>query len=201
VSSYRFGPFDLDLLSGELRKGSDEVSLEPRVFALLCYLVENAGRVIKREELSEKIWPDTHVSDASLTQAIASLRDALEDEVREPRYVATLPRRGYKFVGKVARDQPAGGSACHIFYGVQDFILAAGENIIGRAGDAAVRIKSDQVSRHHARIMVSTAGATIEDLGSRNGTWVIVVAMDHGHEVTTDCAFATHQFGDRVCRG
>ncbi len=172
MKTYSFGPFHLDLRSGELRNGAEEISLEPRVFSLLAYLVENRGRLMTREELIEKLWPDTHVSDASLSQAIASLRDALEDDVREPRYVVTLPRRGYKFVGKVSEDRTLSGSACHILYGLQDFILASGENIIGRGGDAAVRIRSDQVSRHHARIVVSRNGATIEDLGSRNGTLV-----------------------------
>ena len=166
-----FGPFDLDLRAGELRQGDEEISMEPRVFALLCCLVENAGRVMQREELSERIWPDAHVTDASLTQAVASLREALGDDPRAPRYVATLPKRGYKFVGNVVR-YPLAGIACHIVYGAQEFVLAAGENIIGRSRSAAVRIASDRVSRHHARIIVSAAGATIEDLGSRNGTWL-----------------------------
>src|SRR5205085_7546304 len=65
-----------------------------------------------------------------------------------------------------------GLGACHVLYGLQDFILARGENIIGRSADAAVRIRSDEVSRRHARIVVSAEGATIEDLGSRNGTLV-----------------------------
>src|SRR6266511_6246962 len=148
VKSYAFGPFRLDLSSGELRKEADEISLEPRVFALLTYLVENHGRLITREELLEKIWPDAHVSDASLSQAVASLRDALDDDPRKPRYVATVPRRGYKFVGEVSETaRNPRGTAHHVLYGLQDFILAPGENIIGRAGDAAVRVRSDDVSR------------------------------------------------------
>lgn len=172
MSTYSFGEFDLDLRSGELRKHGEEIRLEPRVFALLSYFVENAGRVIDRSELLDKIWPETHVSDASLTQAIKSLREALEDDPRESVYVTTLPRRGYKFVTKVVLGQGTRGSACHIFYGLKEFVLAAGENVIGRARDAAVCIRSDEVSRRHARIVVSATGATIEDLGSRNGTWV-----------------------------
>jgi DNA-binding winged helix-turn-helix (wHTH) protein len=172
VKRYAFGDFRLDLDSGELRRNEGEIALEPRVFALLTYLVENGGRVISREELLEKLWPDTHVTDASLTQAVASLREALADDVREPLYLMTLPRRGYKFVAKVAQDRNPSGSGYHILYGLQDFILAAGENVIGRAGDAAVRIRSDDVSRHHARVTISPHGARIEDLGSRNGTIV-----------------------------
>jgi len=169
MKSYTFGAFRLDLERGELRRETSEISLEPRVFALLAYLVENAGRLIPREELLEQIWPDTHVTDASLSQAIASLRQALDDDVHEPLYLVTLPRRGYKFVATVSE---ARANAYHILYGLQDFILAPGENIIGRSGDAAVRIRSDEVSRHHARVLISPSGAQIEDLGSRNGTIV-----------------------------
>jgi DNA-binding winged helix-turn-helix (wHTH) protein len=172
VKTYAFGPFRLDLESGELRKEAEEITLEPRVFALLAYLTENAGRVIPREELLEKLWPDTHVTDASLSQAVASLRDALDDDVREPLYLVTLPRRGYKFVAKVSEQRAATAGAHHILYGLQDFILAPGDNVIGRSGDAAVRIRSDDVSRHHARVVISSDHARIEDLGSRNGTIV-----------------------------
>jgi DNA-binding winged helix-turn-helix (wHTH) protein len=192
VKTYSFGPFQLDLRSGELRKDAEEISLEPRVFTLLAYLVENSGRVIAREELLEKLWPDTHVTDASLSQAVASLREALDDDVREPRYVATLPRRGYKFVGRVSEDRSPRGRAYHILYGLQDFVLAPGENIIGRGGDAAVRIRSDEVSRHHARVFVSSSGAQIEDLGSRNGTLV------RGERIEGPCEL---QNGDEVVIG
>ncbi len=183
VKSYSFGPLRLDLNSGELRDGSEEISLEPRVFALLVYLVENAGRVIPREELLEAIWPDTHVTDDSLSKAVASLREALHDDVREPRYLVTLPRRGYKFVAKVSEERTPTGCAYHILYGLQDFILAPGENIIGRGGDAAVRIRSEEVSRHHARVVISSAGARIEDLGSRNGTIVSGARIEGAREL------------------
>src|SRR5207302_903162 len=93
-------------------------------FALLYYLVENASRVIDRSELLDEIWPETHVSDASLTQAIVSLREALEDDPRESLYVTTLPRRGYKFVAKVIVGHRRRGAARHIFYGIKEFVLA-----------------------------------------------------------------------------
>lgn len=171
MQTYAFGAFRLDLTRGELRENDREVSLEPRVFALLTYFVENAGRLLSRVELMEKLWPETHVTDASLSQAVAALRTALHDEAQTPRYIDTLPKRGYKFIAEVRADTPPGASY-HIVYGLQDFVLAQGENIIGRAGDAAVRIRSDDVSRHHAKVTILSSGARIEDLGSRNGTIV-----------------------------
>ena len=172
---YVFGPFRLDLRGGELLRDNIAVALEPKVFALLAYLVDHCGQVVSRQELLDAIWPDAHVTDASLSQAVAALRQALKDKARQPRFIATLPRRGYKFIGDVAEEKPERAAkfvVYHVIYGLQDFILASGENIIGRAGDAAVRIRSDEVSRHHARIVVSSSGATIEDLGSMNGTLV-----------------------------
>ena len=172
---YLFGPFRLDLNSGELLRDKTPVDVEPKVFALLSYLVARHGRLVSRQELLDAVWPDAHVTDASLSQAVAALRQALNDRPREPRYIATLPTRGYKFIAEVVEEKPdriTKATVYHLIYGLQDFILAPGENIIGRAGDAAVRIRSDEVSRHHARIIVSSSGATIEDLGSTNGTVV-----------------------------
>jgi DNA-binding winged helix-turn-helix (wHTH) protein len=171
---YLFGEFRLDLHGGELLRNETAVVIEPKVFALLSYLVAHHGRLVGRQELLDAVWPDAHVTDASLSQAMAALRKALDDEPRHARYIATLPRRGYKFIAEVAKEKPehTTNRVYHLIYGLRDFILAPGENIIGRAGDAAVRIRSDEVSRHHARIVVSSSGATIEDLGSTNGTLV-----------------------------
>lgn len=131
----------------------------------------------------EKLWPETHVTDASLSQAVASLRTALHDDAQTPEYIVTLPRRGYKFVAEVKRRHEPLPCAYHIVYGLQEFVLAAGENIIGRAGDAAVRIRSEDVSRHHAKVTISPSGARIEDLGSRNGTIVGGQQIDHAREL------------------
>jgi DNA-binding winged helix-turn-helix (wHTH) protein len=171
VETFAFGPFELDLRAGELRGEAGNIALEPKVFALVVYLIQRRGELVTREELLEALWRDTNVSDASVTQAVASLRDALGDDARNPRYIATMQRRGYKFVADVI-EGGAAKAAYHIVYGLKDFILAPGENIIGRGGDAAVRIASERASRHHARILVSASGAIIEDLGSTNGTIV-----------------------------
>src|SRR5207253_1657837 len=132
---YLFGPFRLDLHSGELLRNKTAMPLEPKVFALLSFLVANHGRLVSRQELLDEVWPEAHVTDASLSRAVAALREALNDDPREPRYIATVPRRGYKFIAEVAEDKlerTAKEAVCHVIYGLQDFILAPGENIIGR---------------------------------------------------------------------
>src|SRR5207245_2451678 len=126
--------------------------------------------LLAKETLLDAIWRDTHVTESSLSRAVAVLRDALGEDAHSPQFIETAPRRGYRFIGAVTAEESH--VRYHVLFGPQDFILAPGENIIGRSPDVAVYIKSPQVSRHHARIITSSAGATIEDLGSTNGTVV-----------------------------
>lgn len=99
--SFAFGPFRLEPAAGRLLRGDDVVPLTPKVFDTLLLFVENAGRVLSREVITERIWPDTIVADTSLTQNIFLLRKALGEE-----YIETVPRRGYRFTAAVARVEP-----------------------------------------------------------------------------------------------
>jgi len=166
---YAFGPFRVDLRAGQLLRDGTPVDLEPAVFALLVYLLCNPKRLIGRDELLDELWKGTHVSDASLSRAVAKLREALDDGAREPHYIETVPRRGYRFIAPVL-EAPAG--AYRLIHGVREFILTPGVHIIGRGHDCGVCIESTDVSRHHVQIAVDSLGATIKDLGSRNGTIV-----------------------------
>lgn len=99
----RFGPFDVNLRTGELRKHGLKIRLQDQPFQILAMLLEDAGDVITREELRQKLWPDdTFVDfDHGLNNAINRLREALNDSSEHPRYVETLPRRGYRFIARV----------------------------------------------------------------------------------------------------
>ncbi len=99
----RFGAFELDLRAGELRKHGVRIKLQEQPFQILQILLEHPGEVIAREELQKRIWPaDTFVDfDHGLYNAIKRLREALGDTAETPRYIETLPKRGYRFVGPV----------------------------------------------------------------------------------------------------
>src|SRR4030095_14992939 len=99
----RFGTFELDLRAGELRKEGVRVKLQDQPFQILAMLLEQPRQVVTREELRRRLWPsDTFVDfDHSLNKAINKLREALEDTADNPRFVETLPRRGYRFLGSV----------------------------------------------------------------------------------------------------
>src|SRR5207245_4714782 len=104
----RFGIFEVNLAAGELRKNGARLRLQEQPFQVLTVLLENAGSVVTREDLRQKIWPaDTFVDfDHSLNTAVNKIRDALGDSASSPRFVETLARRGYRFVAPVQREEP-----------------------------------------------------------------------------------------------
>lgn len=106
----RFGVFEVDLTSGELRKRGSRIPLQEQPFRILVRLLERPGEVVTRDELRQELWPaDTFVDfDHGLNAAIKRLRDALGDAADTPRFIETLPRRGYRFVGSVQRDAGLG---------------------------------------------------------------------------------------------
>jgi eukaryotic-like serine/threonine-protein kinase len=97
---YRFGPFEVDSSSGELRKNGSRVKLQDQPYRLLVALLENSGEVISREELRNRLWQeDTFVDfENGLRVAVRKLREALGDDAENPRYVETIPKRGYRFL-------------------------------------------------------------------------------------------------------
>lgn len=98
---YRFGVFQLDVRAGELRKNGVRLKLQEQPFQVLCMLIEHSGGIVTREELRDRLWPaDTFVDfDHGLNAAVKRLRDALGDSAESPRFVETVARRGYRFIG------------------------------------------------------------------------------------------------------
>jgi DNA-binding winged helix-turn-helix (wHTH) protein/Tol biopolymer transport system component len=102
--SYRFGPFRLDTAKKRLWRGDDVVSLTPKAFETLLVLVERAGQVVEKDEFLKAVWPETFVEEATLAQNISTLRKALGDTSDTPTFIATVPRRGYRFVELVTAE-------------------------------------------------------------------------------------------------
>ena len=171
---FEFEDFVLDCAAGELRHGSAAVALRPKVYELLEYLVRNPGRLISKEELLDAVWGETHVSDGSLNRTVAELRQILRDDPRSPRLIETVARRGYRFIGGVTETATAPSDVSEFVLLFPDRIvpLRIGATIIGRVPECDVQIIAPSVSRRHARILINEEGASIEDLGSTNGTFV-----------------------------
>src|SRR5450631_3486421 len=104
----RFGNFEVDLRTGELRKGGVKQKFGGQPFHVLSILLERPGDVVTRDELQKRLWPDTFVDvDHNLNTAINKIREALGDSAESPRYVETIPRRGYRFIGTLEAPVPA----------------------------------------------------------------------------------------------
>jgi DNA-binding winged helix-turn-helix (wHTH) protein len=103
---FRFGSFELDVRSGELRKQGRRIRLQDQPLQVLTMLLEHSGEVVTREELQKRLWPaDTFVDfDHGLNKAINKIREALADSAGSPRFVETVPRRGYRFLADVTAD-------------------------------------------------------------------------------------------------
>ena len=103
-----FGPFRLDLRDERLWRGDEAVPLSPKVYAVLCRLVSQAGQLVTKDALLEAVWPDSVVSESVLTVAMRTLRRALGDQARAPRYIETVHGRGYRFIAPVSAAMPTG---------------------------------------------------------------------------------------------
>src|SRR5262245_59355733 len=98
---YRFGDFTIDASEHRLLRGGEELYLQPRTFSTLLYLVERHGHLIKKSELLDALWTDTFVTENALSRCIKEVREVLQDDARNPRYIKTIPRVGYKFTAEV----------------------------------------------------------------------------------------------------
>jgi DNA-binding winged helix-turn-helix (wHTH) protein len=161
------GDLTIDFDRRQVSIAADDVRLSPKAYAFLQYLAERRPAAVSRQEIYDVLWPDVFVSDSNLATIVAEVRRALNDDAKEPRYVRTIFGFGYAFVG----DEPAESRAiCHLVGSDVDLLLPLGETILGREMEQLRR--HSVVSRAHAVVKIVADSATIEDLGSKNGTFV-----------------------------
>ncbi len=175
-ASFQLGRWQVDPAACELRNGETTIRLRPKLMDLLAAFARNPGEVLSKHSLLDRVWADVTVGDASLTVAVGELRDALGDGPEKPEFIETIPRRGYRLIAPVssleAGDMRTESSRFWITGAGVELVLQQGENLIGRSPVAFVRIDSPKVSRNHARITIDGDTAFVEDLGSKNGTFV-----------------------------
>src|SRR5207244_2687900 len=166
------GGFCFDIDRRELSEGESVIHLTPKTVDLLRLLLDERPRIVRKAEIYRRLWPDVYVDEANLPVHISELRAALRDDSKEPRFVKTAHRYGYGFIGQVREEGARIVSAVRIRCGRREFDLLEGENIVGRDHDVSISLNAPGISRRHARIMVTSNRVTIEDLGSKNGTYV-----------------------------
>jgi DNA-binding winged helix-turn-helix (wHTH) protein len=179
---------DLRLLS---RADSPQL-LSPKAFRLLEVLAERQPRAVSHAELRALVWPELRVGGTTLARLVNEIRRVLEDPSDSARHLRTVPRFGYALSGCLvepsASDGAAGVTTASLEWENRIIPLKHGENIIGRAADALVSLASRKVSRHHAQIIITARRAVLEDLGSKNGTYVQGKRIDRPIELNDgDC--------------
>lgn len=185
---FDLGDLVLDLGTRQLLRKSKEVRLSPKAFDFLALLVRERPRVVTKSELHQQIWSGVFVSDASIAMVASEVRAVLGESARAPKRIRTSHGHGYAFQGEV-RSSDLDAPSYWLIVGERVLPLHEGDNIVGREPDVDVRIDGPSVSRRHARLRISGAEVTVEDLGSTNGTFVgnrrisDVVALKNGDEV------------------
>ncbi len=170
----KFGDCVLDRAARELRRGGVRSELSPKGLQFLELVLDARPRALTKREIHEKLWPDSFVSDSSLARLASEVRAAIGDDARHPRLLLTLHGHGYRFSGTATVEPPpeAHAAGCRLLWGDRQIPLLEGANVLGRGADASIRIDLGRVSRLHARIRVEGERVLLEDLGSKNGTFL-----------------------------
>jgi len=173
----RFDDLVLDFGTREILRGGATVPVSPKAFQLLELLARQRPTALSKEDLHHGLWPDSFVVDGNLANLVAELRRALGDDAQQPRFIRTVQRFGYAFQAQAqalpdAKPGELEGGAYRLIWAKREIALVDGENLMGRDQNAVVWLDDASVSRHHARITIDGSGARLEDLGSKNGTYV-----------------------------
>ena len=166
-----FDRFVLDVDRRALLENGNPLHVAPKAFALLELLLREAPRALSQQEIADAVWPDTFVEIASVSSLVTELRALLGDRRRDAKYIRTVHGFGYAFCCPVLRSEGPSRAASLLFNG-EEMPLYDGLNVLGRDPSAGLLIDHETVSRRHAAIVIRADSATLEDLGSKNGTFV-----------------------------
>ena len=170
----RLGTSVLDTDLRQLIREGVATPLSPKAFRLLEVLAERQPRPVSHGDLRALVWPELHAGGTTLARLVNEIRAALGDDVTAARFIRTVPRFGYALeVGVAEPHAPEGAQAMFFLeWDTRCVPLPLGQHVIGRAADALISIGSEKVSRRHALITVTKNGVAIQDLDSKNGTYV-----------------------------
>lgn len=179
----------VDTATRQITRGRKNVHITPKAFELLTTLLAERPRALSKLELQKRLWPDTFVSEANLAGLVTEIRSALGDTARRPKYIRTVHRYGYAFCGEATEEHEVAPPSrrmpvsARLILGRREVALNPGDHVLGRTQEAAVWIDSVGVSRRHARISVTEIGYVLEDLGSKNGTFVNGTRLARPHRL------------------
>lgn len=189
TSSFVLGDWLVHPRLNRLCRDGESLQIRPKLMDVLALLASRNGEVVSLPEIIESVWAREFMAESVVTRTIAELRKVLGDKAAQPRFIETITKRGYRLVAPVqwtvpgpeahhapapvaTAARPAGTTVCCLVWGEREIALGEGENLIGRSREAVIRISSSRVSRCHARIRVAGGRAVLEDLESKNGTFL-----------------------------
>jgi DNA-binding winged helix-turn-helix (wHTH) protein len=192
---YVFFAFGFDTVSGELQRDGRRIPLLGTASELLRVLIEERHRIVSKDELLQRVWRGAAVEEGNLATYITKLRTALGDDPQAPRFIRTHHGQGYRFIapltplnpltndtGDPPRPALRRASGFVLEWEGRELPLLHGENIVGRTpADGGIAIADPHVSSAHARVVVEGDVATIEDLDSKNHTFVGAVRVTEPH--------------------
>jgi DNA-binding winged helix-turn-helix (wHTH) protein len=177
-----FGEFVLDRDTRQLFRGGQELHVGPKAFDFLDFLITQKPRVVSRARIRDRLWPGTFISESTLATVVNDVRAALGDDPKQPRFIRTVRGHGYAFQAETSAAAPDAapgpapsrrrGASFRLVLEDREVALHEGENLLGRVEDGVVWLDAPTVSRRHARVVVAGADAVLEDLGSKNGTFL-----------------------------
>lgn len=174
LSVVHFHGFVLDTGRRVVLHDGHPVHLTRKAFDVLAMLVREAPSVVSKDVLHTRLWPGTFVTDSTIAGVIKELRRVFAQQAPDVPLIRTVHGVGYAFVG-VVEQAPAVGTPnarCWLVSGERRIALADGTTDLGRGLDLAVSLDSREASRRHARVVLSGCEAILEDVGSKNGTWL-----------------------------
>jgi DNA-binding winged helix-turn-helix (wHTH) protein len=175
---FQFSDYTLRPDTRQLLQLEREVHLSPKAFELLKFLLEQHPTAVSKSELLNRLSPGVFVAEGILSVLVNEIRGALDDDADNPRFIRTLRGFGYAFGGDLAvvqepaADSGVDGSPYWLIWATKTFRLAPYSSVLGREPGVEVLLDCPGVSRRHARITIDKGQAVIEDLDSKNGTYV-----------------------------
>ncbi|MDP9194929.1 MAG: FHA domain-containing protein [Acidobacteriota bacterium] len=173
MTQFRFDQFCFDSDQKALLRGGEPVRLTPRAFRLLELLLLRHPKAVSKRDLLDHVWSGHIVEEANLKTLVLEIRAAIEERGGRPEVVRTVYGYGYAFAGEVEVGEAVSSPAVvSVRWNLQSVLLPPGVHLIGRRPDCAINIEDPSVSRVHARLEIAHTALRIEDLRSKNGTFI-----------------------------
>lgn len=198
----RFDQFCFDSGQKALLRGGQPVRLTPRAFRLLELLLLRRPKAVSKRDLLDYVWSGHIVEEANLKTLVLEIRTALEERGGRPEVVRTVYGYGYAFAGEVQEqaEETQSSPIVAVRWNDQTALLPPGAHLIGRRPDCAVRIDAPSVSRVHARLEIMQEVMRIEDLRSKNGTFIDGQRIGAAIELLARCEVVIGEVAVRIAR-